>query len=83
MQMAANTSGIGTRISSMDLEKKSGTMEVNIKGSTKMLLKKAKENTVGQIKTDTLGNGAITCSMERVFSYGMMIDCILATGKII
>lgn len=67
----------------MDSVKKSGTMEVSIKVSTKMHRKKAMENTAGQMVTDMLVNGKIICSMEKVFLSGMMIDFSSVSGRTI
>lgn len=52
MLMGANMLDIGTKTSSMDLEKKSGMMEVNIKDFTKMLQKKVRESIAGQMEID-------------------------------
>ena len=61
MQMEANMQDTGIKISSMDSEKKSGMMEVNIKAFIKMLQKKDRENIAGLMATDTSENGKIIC----------------------
>lgn len=61
MQMEANMSDIGIKISNMDLVKKSGMMEANIKAFTKMLQKKVRVNIAGQMEIDILENGRIIC----------------------
>lgn len=53
MLMEANMLDIGTKISSMDSERKNGMMEVNIKVFIRMLQKKARENIAGQMEIDT------------------------------
>jgi len=58
-------------------------MEVSIKDSIKMLLKKDKASTAGPMEIDTLENGRTICSMDRASSCGMMIVYIWAIGKII
>ena len=45
----------------MDLAKKSGMMEANIKAFTKMLRKKVRVNIAGQMEIDILENGGIIC----------------------
>ena len=57
----------------MVLVKKSGMMEVNIKDSIRMHLKKARVNIAGQMETDILENGKTICSTDKVFLCGMMI----------
>ena len=83
MRTAASTSDTGIKISSTDSAKKNGTTAPNIKDSIKMLQKKGKENTAGQMAIGMLVNGPITCSMEKAFSSGMMTGCTLETGKTI
>lgn len=58
-------------------------MEVSIKDSIKMPLKKVKVNIAGLMETGTLENGKIICSMDKDFSCGMMIVYTWAIGKII
>mgnify|MGYP004531714311 CR=1 FL=1 len=61
MPMVANMSATGTKINSMDLERKNGMMEVNIKASIRMLPKKDKVSTAGLMEIDTLENGGTIC----------------------
>lgn len=61
MQMDLSMLDTGIKTSNMVLEKKNGMMEVNIKGSTKMPLKKDKENIAGLMETDMWVNGKIIC----------------------
>ena len=76
----ANLLVIGTKISNMASAKKGGTMEVNIKGSIKMLPKKAKANTAGPMETDMLANGKTTCLTGKVSSSGMITECSWDNG---
>ena len=81
MQTEASMSDIGTKTSSMDLEKRNGTIAPCTKASTKTHQKKVRENTAGQTATDTLVNGHRTCSTEEACSSGMTIACTWVTGK--
>ena len=51
----------GIKINNTVSVRKSGTMEVNIKDSTKMHQKKVKENIAGQMVTGMWENGKIIC----------------------
>ena len=46
-----------------------------IKDFTKMPLKRAKENTVGLMEIDSLGNGIKTSSREKDYFTGIIIEC--------
>jgi hypothetical protein len=72
---ALSMSGTGTKTNSTALVKKSGTTVANIRDSTKMHLRKARESIAGPTATDMLESGATTCSMAKVYSFGMMIGC--------
>ena len=61
MQMDQNMLATGIKINNMVSVRKSGTMEVNIKDSTKMHQKKVKENIAGQMVTGMWENGKIIC----------------------
>jgi len=74
MLMEANMSVIGKTISNMVLVKNIGMMEVNIKGSIRLPLKKDRENIFGLKGIDILENGRIICLMGKDFSFGMIID---------
>ena len=67
--------GTGTKTNSTALVKKSGTTAANIKDSTKMHQRKARESIAGQTATDMLESGATTCSMAKDCSFGMTIEC--------
>ena len=79
--MAPSMLATGTKTSSTALERRSGMMEVSTRDSTKMHPKRAKVNTAGQMETDSWENGAIICSMVKVFPYGTTIECSSETGK--
>ena len=83
MPMEANILDIGTKISSMALEKKFGMMEVHSKDFIKMLQKKDRVNITGLIETGMSENGRKICSTEEVFSCGMMEGFSLVIGKTI
>ena len=83
MPTAVNMSDIGTKINNTVLVKKSGTTAVSTKDSIKMHLKRDKVSTAGQTVTASSANGVSTCLTVRASSYGMMIVCSLAIGKII
>ena len=53
MPMEANMLAIGTKTNSMVSERKNGMTGVNIKDSTKMLLRKVKVNIAGQMEIGT------------------------------
>jgi hypothetical protein len=73
----------GTKTNNMDLVKRSGTMGVNIRVSTRMHQKRARVNIAGQTETDMSASGATTCSTAKVSLYGMTIGCSSETGKTI
>jgi hypothetical protein len=80
--MVASMSATGIKTNSMVSVRKSGTMAVNIKVSTKMLPKRVKVSIAGPMEIDMLVSGKSICSTVRVSSFGMMIDFILESGKI-
>ena len=57
MQTVQNISVIGNKTSNMVLERKNGMTAANTKDSIKLLQKKDKENTAGQMAIDMLENG--------------------------
>jgi hypothetical protein len=59
----------------MVLAKKFGMTFLCIKDFTKMPLKRAKENTVGLMEIDSLGNGIKTSSREKDYFTGIIIEC--------
>ena len=75
--------GTGTKTNNTGSVKKSGTIAHNIKAFTKTHQKKVKVSIAGLMETGMSVNGQIICSMEKAFSFGMMIDSISETGKII
>ena len=75
MLMEVNISAIGIKINKMVLVRNNGVTAASIKDITKMHPKKVKANIFGLTEILTLENGKITCSMEKVFSFGMMIEC--------
>ena len=82
MLTEVNMLDTGIKISNMDLAKKNGMMEANIKAFMIMLLKKVKESTAGLMATDMSESGIIICLMEKDYSFGMMTDFSLVIGKI-
>merc|ERR1740117_1597706 len=74
MLTVANTWAIGTKTSSTDLARRSGTTAALTKVSIRMRPKKAKENIAGLMETDMSANGVKTCLTAKVSSSGMIID---------
>lgn len=79
--MEVNTLVIGIKTNKMDSVKNNGVTAVSTKVITKMHPRKVKANTFGLMGILTLENGKITCLMEKVYSFGMMIGCFLVIGK--
>jgi len=78
---AANTSAIGTKISSTVSAKKNGMIRVCIKDFIKTLVKKGRANTCGLMATGISVSGVRICLTAKDFSFGMISDFTLVTGK--
>ena len=76
----ASTSATGTRTSSMDSERRSGTMAASMLDSTKMHQRKARASTDGLMEIGILASGAIICSTAKGCLCGTTIDSISETG---
>ena len=74
MLTVANMWAIGTKTSSTDSARKSGTTVALTKVSIRMHPKKARENIAGQMEIDMSANGVKTCLTAKVSLFGMIID---------
>ena len=83
MPMEASMLAIGTKISNMASEKKSGMTSHSTKGFIKMPRKRDKESTAGLMVTDMSVSGLTICSTAKDYSCGMTIDYSLEIGKTI